>query len=777
MNTLLIINDDPVQLHYLSRLLTSDGYQVIAHRSSEEAWRWIQDGHVPDGIVLDLHMPGITGWRFCELLQGHFSSTGPMPPVLAISATYAGTDVEDVLADLGASAFLSLPAEPARIRQAVAKLWDQAVCQKGVSVWIVSSQAVQVERMRQVFQARGWHVTWFATGEQAMTAHGEPIPDIVVVDDPLPDRNVEEMRYWCKTALPQATCVFLEHDLDSKDLSPQVTEGALILSKGCDPSELLVQCEKGRWDRVFSRVEQLLETRTSDLRESEAQFRELFELLPDILVIYDFQGLIQHINAAGARQLRYSTATLRGKPLSMLYPAVGVSQPHGKRPESFSAEKPWTEATLLAQDGSEVFTEKTERPVRFAGKPHMLLIARDLSGRKQMEADQAKLEQQLRQVQKMEAIGRLASGVAHDMNNIMTAILSHASLLKSRSEPYDGAWAVGSVIEKAVRRGRELTSQLLGFARQGKHHHVPVDLHEVVREVVHLLERTMGKTITFQMACGAEQSWIVGDPSQIFQVFMNLAVNACDAMGTRGELRFTSLNETVSPSQASHVPGLNPGDYVVIRVTDSGEGIPVEVQGKIFEPFFSTKESGKGSGMGLAMVYGIVKNHRGYIGVTSTLGVGTTMKVYLPVSSSPSPKPVSGTKTVPSKGTGHILVVDDEPEVAEAAKAVLEYLGYQVEVVLSGEAAIVYCQDAGHQVDMVLLDMIMPDMPGPECFARLQQLNPDIKVILCTGYDRNHAVQELLDQGVVAFLQKPYELDQIARVCQEVSQPLKVCPQ
>lgn len=771
MKTLLIINDDPVQLHFLGNLLAQDSYQVISHNSSETAWEWIQEGHVPDGIVLDLHMPGISGWRFCELLQAHFSSPGQMPPVLAVSATYAGPDAEEVLADLGASAFLALPAEPRKIRQAVAKLWEYPSRSKSVQVWIVSSHEAQVERMRQVFQERGWHVMWFGSGKHVMGTGLDPCPDIVVVDDPLPDMNGRELRQWCKHAVPHTTCVLLESRVEEGGSPLHASAGDVVLAKNCDPNELLAQCEKGRWERVLSRVEHLLETRTSDLRESEAQFRGLFEILPDILVIYDFQGTIQCINAAGARQLQYSTGDLVGKPLSILYAATESIEPRSSRAVSVSADGYWSEAILLGQDGSQVCTEKTVRPVRFSGKPHMLLIARDLSGRKQMEADKAKLEQQLRQVQKMEAIGRLASGVAHDMNNIMTAILSHASLLKTRSEPNDGAWTVGNVIEKAVRRGRELTSQLLGFARQGKHHHVPVDLHDVVREVVHLLERTMGKTIAFQMEFSAGQPWIEGDPNQMFQVFMNLSVNACDAMGTNGELRFSTSNETVSHAQASHVPGLYPGDYVVVRVTDSGEGIPTEVQGKIFEPFFSTKESGKGSGMGLAMVYGIVKNHRGYIGVTSTFGAGTTMKVFLPVSTQSPPKPVVSQKSLPSKGTGHVLVVDDEQEVAEATRAVLEYLGYQVAIVLNGKEAMTYCQNSRNQVDIVVLDMVMPDMPGPECFAHLKQLIPDIKVILCTGYDRNHAVQELLDQGVVAFLQKPYEIDQIAKVCKELSQP------
>lgn len=775
MKTLLVINDDPVQLHFLCGLLSKDQYQVVSYHSSEEAWLWLQQGHVPDGIVLDLHMPGISGWRFCELMQGHFPQPGPRPMILAVSATYSGSEVEDVLIDLGASAFLSLPAEPSRIRLAVAGLWKHSEKASGVRVWIVSTNVAQIERMRQVFHARGWQVVCYASGEQVMATSGECTPDFIVVDDPLSDMSGRDVRHWCKMSFPHATCILLESKPGSVESSLQVTEGDLVLSKGCDPNELLAQCEKGRWERALTRVEHLLETRTSDLRESEAQFRGLFEIIPDILVIHDQRGLVHHINAAGARQLGFSPSELLGQPLEKLFPSDQVGGVECTGVGSSLGETGWTETLLLAKDGREVHAEVTERPVRFAGKPQRLLIARDLSSRKQMEAEKAKLEQQLRQVQKMEAIGRLASGVAHDMNNIMTAILSHASLLKSRSDPQEGAWTVGDVIEKAVRRGKELTSQLLGFSRQGKHHHVSVDLHEVVGEVAHLLERTMGKTIVFQMDFQAAQPWIVGDPNQIFQVFMNLSVNACDAMGSNGLLRFSTSNETVSPTQAAHVPGLSPGDYVVIRVTDSGEGIPLDMQGKIFEPFFSTKDSGKGSGMGLAMVYGIVKNHRGYIGVTSTLGVGTMMKVYLPALSGPPPRSVPIQNTVPSKGTGHILVVDDEPEVAEAARAVLEYLGYQVSVVSNGKAAIDYCQNAGNQVDMVLLDMIMPDMAGPECFVQLKRLIPDIKVILCTGYDRNHAVQELLDQGVVAFLQKPYELDQIAKVCKELSQPVGAC--
>jgi len=395
-----------------------------------------------------------------------------------------------------------------------------------------------------------------------------------------------------------------------------------------------------------------------------------------------------------------------------------------------------------------------------------------------MAKENATLEEQLRQVQKMEAVGRLASGVAHDMNNILTAILAHAGLLKARDEERNPSWIAGDVIEKAVHRGKELTSQLLGFARQGKHHHVPVDIHSVIQEVSELLRRTIDKRITLKTDLMANEPWVEGDPNQLYQVLMNLTVNASDAITHKGELVFHTSNERVSSEQASTIPGLAAGDYVVVRVADTGEGISQDIQAHIFEPFFTTKEQGQGTGMGLAMAYGIVKNHHGYIGVTSTPCVGTTMRVYLPSVLCDKPQTITTPVGVPSEGTGQVLIIDDEKAVAEAAQAILEFLGYTTTIRLSGRDAVEFYHDSSHQVDLVLLDMVMPDMSGSECFAELHRIRPDSKVLLCTGYDRNHAVQELLNQGVVGFIQKPYDLNELARVCADaLKQPLsaEVC--
>jgi len=772
MSTILVINDDPVQLHLLGSLLEPDYDRVVRFACSESAWQWLQEGHVPDGIVLDLHMPGINGWRFCELLHSVYGQGKPVPPVLAVSATYSGADARELLIDLGASAFLPLPADAGQIRQQVRLLVERQPSPKQLHVWAVSSNETEIQRIHYAFAERGWQVSGRQSGAEVLSVSVSTLPDIVILDDPLPDMASEDVVRWCKHEFSHVMCIVLSPRCTEPGIPILGSEADAYMPKGCDPLSLITLCEKGRWERTLSHVEHLLEARTSDLRESESQFKQLFEMLPDVLVIYDAQGVVQHINAVGAQQLGYSPDALVGTPFPRIQSDSCIESTITTIGESGSANPMWAEALLRKKDGTDFPVEILQRAVRFQGHNQTLLVARDMTARQNMARENATLEQQLRQVQKMEAVGRLASGVAHDMNNILTAILAHASLVKVRADESNPSWKAGDIIEKAVRRGKELTSQLLGFTRQGKHHHISVDVHAVIQEVIGLLSRTVNKTITFHASLLAGEAGVVGDPNQLYQVLMNLAVNGCDAMSHNGQLIFQTSNETVTSEQAAHVPGLSAGDYVVIRVTDTGEGIPQEIQGHIFEPFFTTKDQGKGSGMGLAMVYGIVKNHRGYIGVTSTLEVGTTMRVYLPSVPFTQPQPQQkAVSTAVSLGrTGHVLVIDDERDVAEAAQAILEYVGYDTTVFLKGEEAVAFCQQPDNPVDVVLLDMVMPDLSGTECYAQMRTIRPDVKVILCTGYDRNHAVQTLLDQGVMGFIQKPYDLEKLATVVAEVIQ-------
>ncbi len=320
MASILVINDDPVQLHLLASWLEKDYFAVNRFVCSEDAWRWLQEGNVPDAIVLDLHMPGISGWRFCELLHSFFGSTQAVPPVLAVSATYTGIDAQDILKDLGASAFLALPTDPQRFRQQVRQLVESPPSPQRPHVWMVSTHKSEIQRIHHIFVERGWQVVEWQAGKQVQVAVNLVHPDIVLIDDPLSDMTSEEFGIWCKGQYPHAMCIVLGQESTARGYPPHAIHADAYLPKECDPLHIISLCEKGRWERALSRVEHLLDIRTDDLRESEAQFKELFETLPDVLVIYDQQGIITHVNSLGAQQLGYLPPVLKGKAFSLIKP-------------------------------------------------------------------------------------------------------------------------------------------------------------------------------------------------------------------------------------------------------------------------------------------------------------------------------------------------------------------------------------------------------------------------------------------------------------------------
>ena len=273
MATLLVINDDPVQLHLLASLFEQDHEQVIRFTCSQSAWKWLQDGGAPDGIVLDLHMPGLNGWRFCELLHTQSIASRPVPPVLIVSATYSGLDAQELLNDIGASAFLPLPADPKRIREQVRQLLEEPAVPKGFHAWMVSSNKVEIAHIRSVFVDRGWQVHSWRSGREMLASSILPTPDVMILDHSVADISISDLLAWGKRECPHAMSIVIGPQADREgrmSVGPDV-----YLPRGCDAYNLMTLCEKWRWERALTRVEHLLEVRTSDLKESEAQFRGL----------------------------------------------------------------------------------------------------------------------------------------------------------------------------------------------------------------------------------------------------------------------------------------------------------------------------------------------------------------------------------------------------------------------------------------------------------------------------------------------------------------------
>ena len=388
----------------------------------------------------------------------------------------------------------------------------------------------------------------------------------------------------------------------------------------------------------------------------------------------------------------------------------------------------------------------------------IIIVLNDLSERKRMEA-------QILQAQKMEAIGTLAGGIAHDFNNLLMVIQGNASLMLLDVDPSHPHYEMLSSIVKQVQSGSRLTSQLLGYARKGKYDVRPFQLNQLVEETSTTFGRTR-KEITIHRELADDLFPIEGDIGQIEQILMNLLVNAADAMPAGGDIFLRTINIPHGDMKGK-LYNPKPGDYVLLTVTDTGIGMDPKTVQHIFEPFFTTKELGRGTGLGLASVYGIVKGHGGYVDVESEKGRGTTFKIYLPASK----EEVYNTIELPdniSKGTGTILLVDDEEAVLEVGEKLLKVMGYHVLTAREGREAIDVYKKHRETVDLVLLDIIMPNMKGGEVFDCLKEINPDIKVLLSSGYSIDGEASKILERGGKGFIQKPFHLERLSETIRAI---------
>jgi signal transduction histidine kinase/CheY-like chemotaxis protein len=374
--------------------------------------------------------------------------------------------------------------------------------------------------------------------------------------------------------------------------------------------------------------------------------------------------------------------------------------------------------------------------------------------------EKRKLEEMLHHSQKMDAVGQLAGGMAHDFNNMLSGISGYATIIKRKYGATDPTLA-GHVdtILSASDRAADLIGKLLAFARKGKYQMTSVDVHQAIEEVMALLDRTIDKRIRIVRKLEAVPGTVLGDPTQIENIFLNLAVNARDAMEQGGTLTFATATTTVGKADLRLAEyAIKPGDYVSVSISDTGTGMDGETLAHIFEPFFTTKEVGKGTGLGLASVYGIVKNHGGHIRAESTPGVGTTFHVLLPLlrGTEAHGESLAKPRTDVVRGKGHIVVIDDEEIVRNLCKEILPEYGYTVTGFECGRDGVAYYREHWQEVDAAIVDMIMPAMNGAECIDLLKKINPAIKVIVTTGYDFTEKTTVILSSGINGFLQKPF---------------------
>ena len=378
-------------------------------------------------------------------------------------------------------------------------------------------------------------------------------------------------------------------------------------------------------------------------------------------------------------------------------------------------------------------------------------------------------QDQLEQVQKMEAIGRLAGGVAHDFNNLLTVILGRTQLLLQPLKPQDPLRRGLELIEKTAGRAADLTRQLLAFSRKQVLEPVVLDLNTVTADLKEMLERLIGEDIALDTALAPALGSVKADRSQIEQVILNLVVNARDAMPQGGHLTLESANVNLDAGYVSRHAGARPGPHIMLSVSDTGCGMPPEVQAHIFEPFFTTKEQGKGTGLGMATAYGIVKQSGGYIEVYSEPGRGTAIKIYLPrVAEAPETVERGLTAGLPLKGTATILLVEDEEAVRELARDILEGHGYTVLEAGNGGEALLACERHQGSIPLLLTDVVMPQMSGPQLAERLLPLHPEMKVLYMSGYTDDAVIRHGMMDAGIAFIQKPFTPATLMRAVREM---------
>ncbi len=518
-----------------------------------------------------------------------------------------------------------------------------------------------------------------------------------------------------------------------------------------------------------------------ELKRSEQRYRMIIENMREVIWTTDLSLNNTYVSPS-CRQLTGYTPEeiLKTSPEQIMTPesmAVTANIVQEEMNREFSGEPAdphrtrTLEQEIICKDGSTVWLEVTGTFIRDeqGQATGMLMAGRDVTARKKAENERTSLEQQLMQAQKMETVGRLAGGVAHDFNNMLSVILGYVDLAKMRLARQHPVLKDIAEIEKAALRSRDITMQLLAFSRKQVIEPKIVDLCELVAHTQKAIARLIGEDIDLTVLAGDGIGAVKIDPSQVEQILINLAVNARDAMLQGGKLIIEIADATLDEAYCERHIGSTPGRYVRLSVSDNGTGMDKETLKHIFEPFFTTKEEGKGTGLGLATVYGIIKQNDGYINVYSEPGYGTTFSLYLPSVGDIIDKQDSAEDSdIDLTGSGRILLVEDDPMVLQIARGMLESLGYWVTATHHPKEAIAIFTEAEEPFDLVITDVVMPSMSGKDLKSRLNETRPDLKVLFMSGYTADIIAHHgVLEEGI-QFLQKPFTIQSLARKVNDI---------
>ncbi|HXE98407.1 MAG TPA: response regulator [Dongiaceae bacterium] len=705
---ILMVDDRPGNLLSLEELLRDQGYELVGASSGNEALLQTlkQDFAL---VLLDVQMPGMDGFETAELMRANPKTRHI--PIIFVTAGMKDLKFQFKGYDAGAVDYLAKPIEP---------------------IILQSKVRIFAELYRQ---------------RREIELHKNHLEELV-------ELRTVELR--CSAAELKTS----NENLLERNRELQAIEGLLrrqIIESAETHDQLLATEEMLRVQIEDYQVAQ------RQLYESNISLQTLFDVSPLAIVVSSFpDGIIREINRTFSADFGYTDDLVIGKTgveiglwgdvddrerfLSLMHQQQGISG-FGTEIRTFNGEI----RTAL------IYSTLMD----FKGEKCLLVVFLDVSEQKRLEA-------QIRQTQKMDVIGQLAGGVAHDFNNMLTAILGSAELLARHVKDDAAAIKLLGSIQKAASRSADLTGQLLAFSRKGQKNAVHVWIDSTIHEAISLLERTIDKKITLETRLVAKNSRVNGDPTLLQNALLNLGVNARDAMPEGGVISFATANVELDSNYCeSSAFSITPGQYIEISVSDTGTGMSKEVIQRVFEPFFTTKEVGKGTGLGLAAVYGTITDHHGCISIYSEPGIGTVFKLYLPLSGEEKNEVTCCEELI--HGSGGVLLVDDEEILRTVGQALLEDLGYRVYLAEDGEQALeVYAREK-NDISLVILDMLMPRMGGKETLVRLMESFPDTRVLISSGFHQEGTAGELEKLGARGFLRKPYLRQEL---CKAVSEAL-----
>ena len=571
--------------------------------------------------------------------------------------------------------------------------------------------------------------------------------DLVLLDLHLPDSrgfSTFQTIHECVKGVP---IVILSGALDHEIHIQAMRAGAQdYLVKGETSPEIVLRSVLYSLERHSLRDE--LMRNKEELRTSNDNLLLILERNADGIIIADKNKIIQFANASARKILNAAKPELIGT-------EVWFPIPTGM-----------TECVFHPSIEEAQYLELVTGEIEWLGKPAKMISIRDTTERR-------KIENRLRNSQKIEALGRLAGGVAHEFNNILAIIGGFNQLVLRSSSDLEEAKPWLRKVDGAVKRGTQLATQLLGFTRQGKYEPESLTINEIITNTIEMINPTIKRTVQVESRFVDPIYSIFGDYAQLESIFVNLFINADDAMEDGGQLLIEVENRSIDVEETlSFAWYMEPGDYVEIKVTDNGSGMEPGIVDKVFEPFFTTKEPGKGTGLGLANVYGIVKNHGGHILCKSIPNEGTTFEILLPSYKENKneliQKKFQEIQKTEVGAKGLVLIVDDEMDILYLLKEMLSDIGYTSLWATNGVEAVQVYEQSYHNLCAVLLDLRMPVMPGTETFMKMREISPSVPIILLSGFHKDKEVDLILEKGAEAFIQKPYSLDEISEILDSV---------